>query len=208
MDWASVLGGIIAALVAAIGLPLALRKRKKAGPENVEQFLQHLQGMGVKASPLEKGVEEEKVGVSRASGQKSEKIIKIEGRNIDYINVISVASQYGVRYFLDYLVKTRSWPGKTKRKKTKMVTKKSSAIRGKVVDIGWEGDDYLSQSLNYDSRLKDKLLQVEPDKLMGSIWIFPEPRYEYARVRTSYLLPSSELLEAIDIIAGHIKSGW
>ena len=207
MDGASIIGGIIAALVAAIGLPLALRKRKKAGPENVEQFLQHLQGMGVKASPLEKGTEQEKVGVSRASGQRSERIIKIEGRNIDYINVISVAGQYGVRYFLDYLVKTRSWLGKTKRKKTRMVTKKSSAIRGKMVDIEWKGDDYLSQSLNYDSRLKDKLLQAEPDKLKGSIWIFPEPKYEYARVRTSYLLPSSDLFEAMDIIACYIKSG-
>jgi len=208
MDWSNIIG-IIAALLVAILLPLALRARKKGGPQNVEQLLQHLQEIGVRVSLLERGVEEEKVGARRASGQRSEGVIQIAGRNVDYINVVSVASQYGVRYFLDYLVRSPSWTGEKKRKKTRMVVKKSSAIRGKAVDIQWKGDDYLAQGLNYDYRLKDKLLQAELDKLKGSIWIFPEmKKYEYARVRTSYLLPSSDLFEAMDIIAGYIKSGW
>jgi len=208
MDWASILPGVIAALAVAIGLPLALRKRKKAGPENVEQLLQHLQEMGVKASLVEKGAEQEKVGTSRASGQRSEGVIKIEGKNIDYINVISIASQYGVHYSLDYLVRTPSWSGKRNRKKTRMVRRKSSGMWGRIVDIEWKGDDYLARELNFDYRLKDRLLQAELDKLRNSICVFPEPKYEYARVRISYLLPPSDLFEAIDIIAGHIKSGW
>ena len=89
-----------------------------------------------------------------------------------------------------------------------MVRKKNPAIWGRVVDIQWRGDDYLSQELNFDYQLKDRLLQVEPKELKGSIWIFPEPKYEYTRVRTNYSLPSSDLFEAVDIIAGHIKSGW
>ena len=204
MDWSSAVGGIIAVL-AAVGLPLALRARKKGGPQSVEELLHHLTGIGVKASLVEKGAAPGKVGVGRASGQRSEGVIRIEGRNIEYINVISVTSQYGVRYFLDCLVVSPSWSGKKKRKKTRMVRKKSSGVWGKVVDIEWKGDDYLSRELNLDYWLKDKLLQAE---LKGSIWIFPEPKYEYARVRTSYLLPSADLLEAIDIIARHIKSGW
>ncbi len=208
MEWANILGGIIAALVAAIGIPLALRKRRKESSQNVAQLLHHLQEIGVKASLLEKGAEEEKVGVSRASGQRSEGIIKIESRNINYINVISVSSQYGVNYFLDYLVTSPSWPGKKNKKKTKMVRKKSSGIWGRVVDIEWKGDDYLSRQLNLDYRLKDRLLQIVLEGLKGDIWIFPEQKYEYARVRTSYLLPLYELFEVIDIIAGHIKSGW
>ena len=79
---------------------------------------------------------------------------------------------------------------------------------GRIADIEWKGDDYLARELNYDYRLKDKLLQAELNNFRGSIWIFPEPKYEYARVRTAYLLPSPDLLDAIDIIAGHIKSGW
>ena len=209
MEWSNILAGIITFLVLTIGLPLALRKRKKSGPQNVEQLLHHLLEIGVKASMAEKGVDEEKVGASRSFMRRSESVIKIEGRNVDYINVISVASQYGVHYFIDYLVTSPSLPGKKKRKKTKMVTKKSSRIRGRVVDIEWKGDDYLSRELNFDYQLKDKLLQAELGKLSGSIWIFPEmKKYEYARVRTSYLLPSSDLFEAIEIISGHIKSGW
>ena len=207
MEWVNILAGIITFLVFAIGLPLALRKRKKGGPQNVEQLLHHLQEIGVKASLAEKGVDEEKVGASRSFMRRSEDVIKIEGRNIDYINVSSVSSQYGVNYFLDYLVRSPSQLRQKRQKKTRMVRKKSPAIWGRVVDIEWKGDVYLSQQLNLDYRLKDILLQTEPKELKSSIVIFPEPKYEYARVRTAYLLPSPDLFEAIDIIAKHIKSG-
>jgi len=207
MEWANILGGIIAALVFAIGLPLALRKRRKGGPQTVEQLLHHLQEIGVKASLAEGGGEEWKVGVSRSFVRSSVGVIEIAGRNIDYINVIGVASQYGVNYFLDYLVRSPGWSGEKKRKKTRMVRKKSPAIWGRVVDIEWKGDDYLSQQLNLDYRLKDILLQTDFKKLKSNIEIFPESKYEYARVRTAYLLPSPDLFEAIDIIARYIKSG-
>ena len=72
----------------------------------------------------------------------------------------------------------------------------------------WKGDIYLSQQLNLDYRLNDILMQTDFKKLKTSIVIFPEPKYEYERVRTSYFLLSPELFEAIDIIAGHVKSGW
>jgi hypothetical protein len=207
MEWGGIISGLAAAAAVAIGIPLALRSRKKTAAGNVKRFFQHLGEMGVKASLVEKGIMQEKVGISRGSGQRAEGVIKIEGRNIDYINVISVTSQYGVRYFLDYLVTSPSLSG-GKKKKTKMVMKKSSAIRGRVTDVEWKGDDYLSQTLNFDYRLKDKLLQTELKELKDSISIFPEPKYEYTRVRTNYLLPSPDLFEAIDIIAKYVKSGW
>ena len=207
MEWVNILTGIIAFLVLTIGLPLALRKRKKGATQNVEQLLHHLQEIGVKASLAEGVVDEEKVGASRSFMRRSEGVVKIEERHIDYINVSSVASQYGVNYFLDYLVRSPSQSGRRRQKKTRMVRKKSPAIWGRVVDIEWKGDVYLSQQLNLDYRLKDILLQTEPKELKSNIVIFPEPKYEYARVRTAYLLPSSDLFEAIDIIARHIKSG-
>jgi len=193
--------------VVAIGLPLALRKRKKGGPQNVEQLLHHLQEIGVKASLAEKGMDEEKAGLSRSSMRSSVGVIEIAGRNVDYINVIGVASQYGVNYFLDYLVRSPGWSGRRRQKKTRMVRKKSPAIWGRVVDIEWKGDGYLSQQLNLDYRLKDILLQTDSKKLKGNIVIFPEPKHAYARVRTAYFLPSPDLFEAVDIIAKYIKSG-
>ena len=205
MEWINIFSGLIAALVLTIGLPLALRKRKKGGSQNVEQLLHHLLGIGIKASPAGKGIPEEKMGMSHSFMQSSVGLIKIESRNIDYINVIGVASQYGVNYFLDYLVRSPSQSGRKGQKKTRMVRKKNPAIWGRVVDIEWKGDVYLSQQLNLDYRLKDILLQTDFKKLKSNIDIFPESKYEYARVRTAYLLPSPDLFEAIDIIAKYIK---
>lgn len=102
MEWTSILGILFAAL-AAIGLPLALSKKKKAGPQRREELYQHLGKMGVEAALAERGGDEEKVGVSRASGQRSEGIIQLRRQNIDSMKVVSVASQYGVNYFVDYL---------------------------------------------------------------------------------------------------------
>jgi hypothetical protein len=84
-----------------------------------------------------------------------------------------------------------------------MVRKRRPAIWGKIVDIEWRGDDYLSQQLNLDQRLKDILLQTDLTNL-GDIEVSPEP--QYAKVRTAYVLPSPDLLKAIDIIARYVKS--
>ena len=91
MEWTDILTSIITALVVVIGIPLALRKRKKGGPQNVEQLLHQLLEIGVKASLTEKGVAEEKVGMSRSFMRKSEGVIKIEGKHIDYINLITIS---------------------------------------------------------------------------------------------------------------------
>ena len=208
MEWVSVIVSTLVALAVAISLPLSLRKRKKEGSQKVERLLSHLLEVGVKASLLEKGVHERKVGVSRSWGQRSEGIIQIVGRNVDYINISSVASQYGVGYFLDYLIRSPNWSVNQNRKKTRMVRKKGSGIGGRMDDIEWKGDDYLSRALNWDYQLKDKLLQAELGELKDGIWIFPEPKYEYCRVRTAYFLPAPDLFEAIDIIAKHIRSAW
>jgi len=207
MEWINILSGLIAALVLTIGLPLALRKRKKGSSQNVEQLLHHLLGIGIKASPAGKGIPEEKMGMSHSFMQSSVGLIRIASRNIDYINVIGVASQYGVNYFLDYLVSSPRQSGRQGQKKTRMIKKKSPALWGRVVDIEWKGDVYLSQQLNLDYRLKDILLQTESKEFKGNIKIIPESQCEYTRVRTAYFLPSPDLFEAIDIIAKYIRSG-
>ena len=205
MDWSNVTG-IIMALLIAIGLPLALKKRKKVGPQKKEEIYQHLQQIGVEASLVERGSEKEKIGLGRASGQKSEGIIELADKNIDSINVISVASQYGVHYFLDYLVKSPNIMGKRTLKKTRLARKKSPPLWGKVVGIEWKGDKLLAQSLNLDYSLGDKLLQADPKALKENIRIFPEPKHGYVRIRTAYLLPSHQIFQAIGIVARHVKS--
>ena len=205
MEWENLIG-IITAVIAFGVLPLVLRARKKAGPQKVDELLGHLQSNGVNASLMEKGASEENIG--RGMGQKSEGLIRLEGRKIDYINIIGVSSQYGTNYFLDYLVLKPGSPVEKRRKKTNMLRKKSSTLWGKTVDIQWQGDEYLSRELNYDFGLKDILMYAKPEELRGGIQIHPEPKHEYARIRTGYLLPSSEMVGALELIAGHIRVVW
>lgn len=205
MDWNSIISLIIAILV-VIAFPLALRRRKKASIQKREELCQHLEEMGVKASLVEKGSDKEKIGLSRISGQKSEGIIALQDKNIDSINIISAASQYGTNYFLDYLVKSSNITANRILKKTRLTVKKSLILWGKVVAMEWKGDKSLAQSLNFDYRLKDRLLQRDVTGLKGSIGIFPEPKHGYTRIRTGHSLPSPEIFEVLDIIARHIKS--
>ena len=205
MDWESIISLIIAILV-VIAFPLAFRRRKKASIQKGEELCQHLEEMGVKASLVEKGSDKEKIGLSRISGQKSEGIIALQDKNIDSINIISAASQYGTNYFLDYLVKSSNITANRILKKTRLTVKKSLFLWGKVVAMEWKGDKSLAQSLNFDYRLKDRLLQRDLNDFKGSIGIFPEPKHGCSRIRTSYSLPSPKIFGALDIIARHIKS--
>jgi len=207
MDLGNILP-ILFGIIAAIGVPLALRSRKKSGPRKVEEFNQHLHGIGVKASLLEKGTTQENVGQKRFGTQKPLGTISVTGKNIDSINVHGVASQYGVHYFLDYLVRISNFIGKVDKKRTKLIKKKTSVLRGKVIDVEWRGDDSLARKLNFDYQLKDRLLQADLNAFKGGILIYHELKHEYARIRTYYFLPTHDLFEAIDIIAKHIKSEW
>ena len=205
-DWFSIIGALIAVLIAII-LPLIARRRKKEEATNkIEELCRHLRALGVEISPAEKGDEREKIGLTRASGHKSEGLIELEDRNIDSINVISISSQYGTRYFIDYLVKGSNIMGERELKKTRLTRKKSPPLWGKVVAIDWRGDYSLAQSLNLDFSLEDKLLRADANAFKGNIGVFPEPKYGYARIRTDYVLPSTEIFEAINSIARYIKS--
>ena len=205
MDWSDFVP-LLLALLAIIGFPLALRSRKKGGPQKVEELRQHLLGIGVKSPGLEETAGQEETGQKRSWVQKPLGVIKLRDRNIDSINVIGVASQYGVGYVLDFVVRSVSLTGRESKKKTRLVRKRSAAFSSKVVNIEWKGDDYLVRKLDLDYRLTDKLLRADINVLRGGILIHPEPKYQYTRIRTSYFLPTPDLFEAMDIIAKHIKS--
>jgi len=205
MEWSSIIG-IVMALLVAIGLPLAFKKRRKGGPQRKEELCHHLQKMGVKAYMMQTGDNREKIGQKRSWGEKSMGIIELRDRNVDFINITGVSSQYGTNYFIDYLVKNTNIMEKRMLRKTRLIRKKSPPLWGKVVAIEWKGDESLSKSLNFDYELENRLLDAALKDLRGSIRIFPEPKHEYARIRTAYILPSSEAFEAIDIIARYVKS--
>ena len=201
MNW-DIIPGILIAVFAVVGSIIAFRKRGKAGPKNREELYQHLKGMGIRASLEERNDQKEKIGLGRASGQKSEGLIIIKNTNIDFINVIGVSGQYGTQYFLDYLVESTRLQGKEAPKKVKLEKKKSPPLWGKVVHITWKGANPLAQRLNVNYRLEDMLML---NSFKESIEIVPDSNWGYIRIRTAYFLPPPDLFKAIDLIAKDIR---
>jgi hypothetical protein len=198
---------IIVAAATAILFPFFLSKRKKEGHKKHEEFRGHLLGIGVRFIELDKESEQAKLGKKLSRAQKAEGVVALEERNIDFIIVASVASQYGVNYFVEYLVKSTFSLREESLKKTKMVKKKSSIFGSKVADIIWKGDQYLAQKLNLDYELKHRILQADLSKFKGSILIIPETKHGYTRIKTDFNLPSPDMFYAIDSVAKYLKSG-
>jgi len=207
VEWTDLLP-LLVAIFAAIGIPVALWSLRKGGQSKVDEFHQHLAGIGVDATVLSKDSPQQGKGRKGSWAQKVVGIIKLADSKIDSVNVIGVASQYGVNYYLDYVVSRPTFASAGKKKKTTMTTRKSRQFGGNVVDVGWKGDDYLAQRLSLDFGLKQKLLQADLSALKGGISIHPEPKHDYARIRTGYILPEPQLFEALDIIADHVKSWY
>lgn len=205
MDLGDIIPGILA-LLASIGFSFALLGRKKGGQKKLNEFYQHLQMIGINSTLIDKDSAEEKIK-KPSWPNRSEGVIEVEDKDIDYVNLISAASQYSVQYFLDYLVRTSRNIRLEAMKKTKMIRKKRASARGKEIDIKWKGDSFFSRRLNFDYELNNKLEQADPSFLKGNIWIIPEPKHEYIRIRTNYNLPTPEIFEAINTVAYHIKSG-
>ena len=201
MEWSS-LSSILFVVIAIVGTVIALRQRKKSGPQKQEEFYQHFKGLGLQVSLAGRDEQKEKRDIGRGTGQKSEGLITLENSNINLVNVISVATQYGVNYFLDYLVESPKLVDKKQGGKVRLKKKKEGLFAGKVTGAEWKGTSPLAQRLNLDYSLEDMLL-VNPFK--GSIDIIPEPKWRYTRIRTRYFLPGRNLLNALDLIARDIR---
>lgn len=196
----------VLALLAAFLFRYFISKRKKDAPKKIQTFDQHLLGMGVKFDELDKNSELKELGIKLSLGHKPEGFFALKGRNIDFILVTSVASQYGVNYYIEYLIKSNFDLRKEPARKTRMGKKKKSLFGSEVVDIVWTGDSYLSQRLNMDYDLKYRLIQAVSKEFKSGILIEPDPKHGFTRIKTNYSLPSQEIFGAIDSIARYVKS--
>ena len=205
-EWIQKLSSFIPLLLFLI-LPIVINKLKKNTPPKIDELYQHLQGIGIKASIAEIGNDKCKIGLGgRFSAQKSEGLIELRNRNVDSLNMVVAPNQYSKVYYIDYLVKNSNIIENRVPRKTKLVRRKNSLLWGRTVDLEWKGDSILARTLNSNYRIKERLLQGEFESIKGNIWIFPEPKYGYFRIRSSYFLPPYQVFEAIDIVAKHLKS--
>lgn len=206
LDWDSLLP-IILGLLAVIGLPLALWSLRKTGGSKVEEFCQHLQQIGVKAVVLPPENPQSAAERKRSWGQRPVATIKVDGRNMESVNVVGVASQYGSNFYVDCVVTVPSSVG-SKRKKTKLTLKRSSPIGGAVAGVVWKGDERLAQRLNYDFGLNSRLVEADAGSMKGGLTIYPEPKRGRARIRMGYFLPTAEQFEAVDMVARHVRQWY
>jgi hypothetical protein len=180
-------------------------------PDNsVNGLCQHLRTMGIGASVLT-------IRFGGVNGQPHgpmdlvRAIIKLEGRDIDSINVIQTITG---RY-LDFIVRNSSPHDRIRSSNAQLIMKRSpkgnllafiNIWSAKVVDVEWRGDADLARELNLDNCLKDRLLNADLEPLRGILEIVPEPKYGCTRIRASYFLPTTELFGILETIAKHIKS--
>lgn len=190
MDWTDILS-IIGAIIVAVGFPLAWRSLRKSGQKKAEELYRHLTAMGLDARMEESG------RVKHRGGEKSVGVITIRGRNIDFVDVFGISSQFQPNYFIDYSVETPEWKSKEATRPIQMKKKRGFPL-GK---IEWKGQNPLTQVLNADYSLEDRLLSED---FKGAIQILPSPK-QGACIRTSYFLPSPGLFEGLDTIAGYLK---
>lgn len=205
MEWADFIPIVLGVLAAVAAVPALLRLVRKSSQAKQDELQQHLAGMGLTVSGVEKDSDEDKA-IPKNWSEKSEGALTVAHRNVDAIAIRGVSSQYGTNYYLDYVVRH---PGamSAESKKTTLVKKKSPPLWGKAVDLEWKGSPGLAQRLNYDYQLKYALLQSDPAGLKAGITIQPQPKHACTRIRTSYQLPSAGLFRAIDTIARHVKAG-
>jgi len=206
MKWSQILPAVVAFLTAFL-LPFIFSKRKKDHEKKIKNYSQNLRDVGIDFETI--GKDDPRVHfIKKLSwGHKAEGIFALKGKNIDYIFLISVTSQYGVNYFLEYIVLTTFTPRDESIKNTVMKVKRDSLMRGGGIDVFWKGDRYLSQKLNMDYELKYKVLHSGLKECKITLKIVPEKKHGYTRIKTNFMVPSQELISFIDSIAGHVKAG-
>jgi len=206
MEWSNIIPALIAFLTAFL-LPFIFSKRKKESTKKIKNYSQDLSKIGIDFEKIEKDDERIQFVKKLSFGQKAEGIFKLPNRNIDYIFLISVTTQYGVNYFSEYIVRNAFNLRDESIKNTRMKLKKDSMTGSKIKEIVWKGDFYLTQKLNMDYELKHKWLNTSLNELKMNLRILPEKKYGYTRIKTNYVTPSMDLISFIDSIAGHIKTG-
>lgn len=178
--------------------------RDKAADELCAHFL-HL---GIQAEML-RGHPLQKVGARKEFGIKRESLglVQVAGKNIGYVAIIRETIGGGkeryIRYDFEYLVSLGEIPSSLCW--AKLDTQKRGLFRRKVVDIEWRGGT-LANTLNGDLSLKDSLLMEFRLSRPLDIVVAPEPVYQCTRIETPRHLPSGNLFDCLDRIAGHIPS--
>lgn len=208
MEWIFVISAILVIFL-VVYIFYYIKWQSRDNTHKLDEIVLHLQGLNIQAEKIQPGSYLEKMGANFITthvllANKPIGIIKIFDKSVDYVNIIAV--QDGYDYY--YLVRLSESSRKIKRKFTIMNTvrewEKDNDYRYqvKIVDVIWNGDNYLCDKLNSDHELKRHLI----DSMHPQIPIYPKEKYGYALMQIRNTLPTSDLFEALDAIGHHIKN--
>lgn len=206
MDWSNILPAIIA-IITAIVFPFILKKRKKEGPKKRKDYAQSLDELGLKFEKIDKGDDRVSFIKKQSFSQKAEGIFALKEKNIDFLFIMSVTSQYGINYFIEFIVKNTFNLRDEPLQNTRMKLKRESFVSKKYVDLFWKGDSYLAQKLSMDYDLKHKLLNYIVNEEKVILTIIPEKKHGYTKIKTNFIPLTDEFISLINSLAGHIKTG-
>lgn len=199
---------IVIALSSGVGIFIAARRRKKEGPRKFQELLDHLTNLGISAQAFNQDLYQSTGQRRQPWGDKSLGSITLSRQAIESIETIGVAQQYGVNYFLDYVVPITSMGAFIKMKKTKMTKRKEATVAGKTMRVEWKGDQELASRLNLDESQNHRIVENGLVEQKDGIVISPDLKKQRATIRTNYHLPAKDQFDVMDAIAKHIKAVW
>ena len=94
---------IVLLVVAIAGFIISRRKIKKESPVKADELYETLRSLGIKASRVSEEVLSEVDG--RKSRQQTAGLFQVKSKQIDFVKLTGEAQQYGVTYYLDFLVR-------------------------------------------------------------------------------------------------------
>lgn len=202
---AGVIITIVLAFSGLIGLPIALWNLRMGGQQKAKELVDHLLAIGVKAYMIP---EFESVQNNRKKNlrffHRVAGTIRLQKCNIELIDVIGTAQQYGVNYFIHYLVRSpRLVTVHAKQKRTKLKKKRKSLMATELAEYIWEGDEAIARKLNSNAEIG---VAIREGTLKGDIEILSESGAEYVKIKTEYFLPDKNQFNTLEIIAKCVKS--
>lgn len=170
--------------------------------DELAELCAHMTALGIDCKTIDK--KEAPIKLSRWSGKRC---IVVEARNFEVVCVLKQSSQYSSTITVQYVVAGKKEQGKDL--KADLMIKKRG-VRRELEDIGWRGF-YLTELLEYDSELKERLTDIVRKRELPGMRIRYNEKMESTVISTTYQgyrmksMPSVELLNAYDGIAGHVK---
>jgi hypothetical protein len=199
---------VVLMIAAVVGIVLSRRRIKKESPQKTGELYEQLRSIGLKVTKVTDDALMEESGEKSRRGRNAQEVLRIEGKKIDFVMLTGEAQQYGVTYYLDFLVKRNRIFSGQKVSNTVLKIRKGSSLNSEIDGFYWQGDPVLQQKLNDDYRLSDMLMQANRKYIKGGITIYPEPRKSYARIRVGHQLLEPEMIKVVDAIAGYIKKSY